>query len=95
VGRRQAEARKAHPHFCNALACPVCVRAFWAWAESWTRGGPPDPRKVYTLRSFYECAGSVDERFLEENSYLCPNCEADKYECVCSPWRSLLDAHEE
>ena len=56
MGRRQAEARKAHPHFCNYLACPVCVRRFWQWAESHTNGNPRSRRGPKTALSFYEAA---------------------------------------
>ena len=29
------------PHFCNEpIRCPACVRRFWAWAQSHTRGRP-------------------------------------------------------
>lgn len=40
-------------HFCNTLACPVCVRAFWKWAENHTRGRTP---RQAGGPSFYEAA---------------------------------------
>lgn len=45
---------KNHPHFCNTLRCPVCVRRFWKWAENHT--GASRTAAFGTALSFYEAA---------------------------------------
>lgn len=42
-------------HYCNApLRCPTCIRRFWQWAQSHTRGRAP--RSDARVPPFYEAA---------------------------------------
>ena len=43
-------------HYCNTIHCATCIRAFWAWAERWTRGRPP---KSGDAPSFYVADNAV------------------------------------
>ena len=46
-------------HACNnPLTCPECIRRFWKWAQSHTRGSP---KTVKGRLSFYEAAAKFQD----------------------------------